>query len=143
MRILIVDDEVVSLMKLKTLLASYGECDTAASGPQAMEMFKKSHEEHKPYSLVTMDINMPGINGRDVVALIREWEENRQLPKTKIVMVTVMGDVKSVVSSMKTGCDAYLVKPFTPESVAEVIGKLSVKPKLGLRTRPPPVPGQA
>ena len=137
MRILIVDDEAVSLTKLQTLLAAYGDCDVASNGEQALEMFKKAQTEAKPYTLVTMDIQMPGMNGQDTVAVIRDLEKMKMLAPTRIVMVTVASDMKVVSTSMQSGADAFLVKPFNEESIREVVNRLSVKSKLGLKSKPP------
>jgi two-component system, chemotaxis family, chemotaxis protein CheY len=136
-RILIVDDEAVSLTKLQTLLAAYGDCDVASNGEQAFEMFKKAQTEAKPYSLVTMDIQMPGMNGQDAVAAIRDWEKTKLLAPARIVMVTVASDLKVVSASMQSGADAFLVKPFNEESIREVVSRLSMKSKLGLKPKPP------
>jgi two-component system chemotaxis response regulator CheY len=137
MRILIVDDEAVSLTKLQTLLASYGDCDVTSSGEQALEMYKKAQAEAKPYALITMDIQMPGMNGQDTVAVIRDWEKMKLLAPTRIVMVTVASDMKTVSTSMQSGADAFLVKPFNEESIREVVNRLSMKSKLGLKPRSP------
>lgn len=137
MRILIVDDEAVSLTKLQTLLAFYGDCDVASSGEQALEMFKQAHADAKPYILVTMDIRMPGMSGQDAVAAIRDWEKIKGVAPTRIVMVTVASDMKAVSVSMKSGADAFLVKPFNAESIREVVNRLSMKSNLGMKTKPP------
>jgi two-component system, chemotaxis family, chemotaxis protein CheY len=136
-RILVVDDEAVSRTKLQTLLASYGECDVASSGEQAIELVKQAHVDAKPYALITMDIQMPGMSGQDAVAAIRDWEKTKLLAPTKIVMVTVASDMKNVATSMKSGADAFLVKPFDEERIREVVNRLNVKSKLGLKPKTP------
>lgn len=121
MRILIVDDEFVSLNKLSLLLSAYGECDAATNGGQALEMFKLAHEEKRPYDLITMDISMPGLSGLEVVSKIRGWEFELGIrsiaQEVKILMVTATTDSKSIISSFKKGCEGYLYKPFNKEKV--------------------------
>lgn len=141
MRILIVDDEAVSQTKLQTLLSAYGDCDVASSGEQAFDLVKKAEAEAKPYNLITMDIQMSGMSGLDAVTAIREWERFKMLAPTRIVMVTVASDIKNVSASMKSGVDAFLVKPFDEERIREVANRLSMKSKLGLIRKPqPPTP---
>lgn len=135
MRILIVDDETVSLTKLKTLLSIYGDCDLASCGEQAIQLFKKAEAEAKPYNLITMDIQMPGMSGQDAVAAIRDLEKIKSLSPTRIVMVVIASDMKAISASMKSGADALLVKPFTEDSIREVVNRLSVKPKLDLKSK--------
>ena len=60
------------------------------------------------------------------------------LAPTRIVMVTVASDMKAVSTSMKSGADAFLVKPFNEESIREVVNRPSMKSKLGLKTKPLP-----
>jgi two-component system chemotaxis response regulator CheY len=137
MKILIVDDEAVSQTKLQTLLSAYGDCDVASSGEQAFDLVKKAQSEAKPYDLITMDIQMSGMSGQDAVIAIRDWERFKMLVPTRIVMVTVASDIKNVSTSIKSGADAFLVKPFDEERIREVANRLSMKSKLGLKTKPP------
>jgi len=137
MRILIVDDEAVSQTKLQTLLSAYGECDMASSGEQALDLVKKAEAEANPYNLITMDIQMSGMSGQDAVAAIREWERLKMLSPMRIVMVTVASDIKNVSTSMNSGADAFLVKPFDEERIREVVNRSSMKSKLGLKIKPP------
>lgn len=143
MRILTVDDEEVSKAKLKTLLATYGDCDTASNGSEALEMIKKASADGRPYMLITMDISMPGMSGKEVVAAIRTWEQERRLAGARIIMVTASTEMLEISASMKAGCDGYLMKPFTPENVDETLDNLGIRLKLGLRLKPPPKPSGA
>lgn len=125
MRILIVDDDYVSRTKLKALLSSYGDCDTAPSGKLAFEMFKAAYEEDLPYELITMDVDMPEERGQAIVKKIREWEAAEKIhlrgTEARILMVTVMSAAKEVVSSFRQGCEGYLVKPVTPDKLREAL----------------------
>ena len=127
LKILVVDDEYVSLVKLQSLLSSYGDCYAATHGNQAITMFKKAHKELKPYDLITMDINMPEIQGQDVIEKIRLWESvNRVSKRVKIIMVTAMKDVPSIHNAFNKGCEAYLVKPINKENISKALSKLSL-----------------
>lgn len=134
MKILIVDDEAVSMEKLKTLLAPFGDCDTATSGEDGVEKVKAAQI---PYMLITMDISMPGMGGQAAVEAIRSWESAHQLAGAKILMVTSSQDMSAISSSVKAGCDGYLFKPFTDDSVKQALEALGVRPRLGLKLKPP------
>ncbi len=128
MKILVVDDEFVSLQKLTMLLMFHGECDAATSGEQALEMFVKAHEANAPYDLITLDIDMPGMSGPESVSKIREYEEDQGVSSlqaaVKILMVTAMSDGKSVMSSFKEGCEGYLIKPFNKEKIEKCLAEI-------------------
>lgn len=121
MKILVVDDEFVSLQKLTHLLKDHGEIDAATSGEQALELFIKAIETKEPYNLVTLDYDMPGLSGAETAAKIRTHEKDSGISSlaesTKILMVTAMSDGKSIMSSFKGGCEGYLTKPFNKEKI--------------------------
>lgn len=123
MRILIVDDDYVSRTKLKALLGAYGDCDAVPDGKIALEMFDISCEEGVPYDLVTMDIDMPGMRGQDVVAEILSRE---QPANVKILMVTCKKEIKEIAASFRNGCDWCLNKPVTPEKLSNALEKIGI-----------------
>ena len=130
MRILIVDDDYVSRSKLKAMLSGYGDCDAVPNGALALEMVKSAQEEGVPYNLVTMDVDMPGDKGQEVVEKIRKWEETTNLTShpsdIKILMVTVVSQPQVIMTSFRKGCEGYLVKPITPHSLRESLGKIGI-----------------
>lgn len=134
MKILIVDDEEVSMHKLKAILSPFGECDTAASGEEGVEKIKAAEV---PYSLVTMDVSMPGMGGQAAVEAIRYWEASNQKMGAKILMVTASQDMAAISASVKAGCDGYLFKPFTDDSVKQALAALGIRPKMGFKLKPP------
>lgn len=121
MKILVVDDEFVSLQKLILLLKDVGDVDAATSGEQALEMFVQAEQNKSPYDLVTLDYDMPGINGPETAERIRKYEEENGIASlhssAKILMVTAMNDGKSIMSSFKGGCEGYLKKPFNKAEI--------------------------
>jgi len=124
MRILICDDEYVARAKLQAILTDYGECQTASDGVQAVQMFKEAHEQSQPYNLITMDIDMPGMKGPDVLDAVREWESKHGVKargEAKVIMVTIKEEGRDILSSFEKGCEWYLVKPVTPGKIKEAI----------------------
>jgi two-component system chemotaxis response regulator CheY len=128
MRILVVDDEYVSRTKLKTILGRYGDCDAAGDGEMALEMIGRAFDEGVPYDLVTMDINMPGLSGQEVVSRLRDWEqENRRSLggfEARVLMITAQNTPRDVMSSFSRGAEWFLPKPVTPEKIDEALKKI-------------------
>ena len=81
MRILVVDDELVSREKMKHIMSSLGECDEAASGQDALKAFSEARTDGKQYDLITLDISMPEMDGTEVLGRIRTMEKEEGIPK--------------------------------------------------------------
>ncbi len=130
MKILVVDDEFVSLKKLTLLLKDRGDIDAATCGEQALEMFIKAEQDKAPYDLITLDFDMPGISGPETAEKIRSYEEDNGIASlhtsVKILMVTGMTDGKSIMSSFKGGCEGYLKKPFNKEEIQKSLASIGV-----------------
>ena len=130
MRILIVDDNYTNRVQIKSLLSKYGDVDAVPNGDIAFDIFVAAHNDGVPYSLITMDIDLGGTDGREIVAKIREWEEKMEIFKNdleaKILMVTVKDSSNDVFSSFSKGCEGYLIKPVTPESLQNELEKIGL-----------------
>lgn len=129
MKILIVDDEYVSRVKLKAILSTHGECDSAENGATALELLKSAYQRGEPYELVTMDISMPDMSGHSVVQDLREWEQTHKdasHPQSKILMITATKDIHDVMSSFSEGAEQYIIKPVTPEKLQEALVKINI-----------------
>jgi two-component system chemotaxis response regulator CheY len=129
MRILIVDDEPISLKKLEVIMSEYGTPETAETGHVALDMFRDAHQQENPYQLITLDIEMPDINGLEILKKIRDWEQmhlqDNQF-RAKILMVTCMNDRFSVLSSVKKGISGYILKPFDQEKLNHTLSDLGI-----------------
>jgi len=77
----------------------------AYNGRQAQEILLK-----KPVDIILCDWEMPEVDGYEVISWMRADERFRKLP---FIMVTSRGEKTHVVSAMRVGIDAYIVKPFT------------------------------
>ncbi|MBF0289046.1 MAG: response regulator [SAR324 cluster bacterium] len=131
MKILIVDDQVVTLKKMKKILEIFGDCELAEDGPEAIQLFKQSLENKVPFDLVMLDIEMPGIDGTEVLFELREIEKEFKVPKhelARILMVTSHSDKDTVITSVQAGCNDYVVKPINKETIVEKLGKLGFCP---------------
>ena len=114
-RVLVVDDEAVILDVLKDVLEYEGfVVGTASDGAAA---FRELGHEH--YDIVLTDLKMPGVDGLELMQRMR----SEGLP-TKTIMMTGFGTVETAVDAMKKGAFDYILKPFKPEDVQRVVGKV-------------------
>jgi HD-like signal output (HDOD) protein len=132
MKILVVDDELVSRTKLKLIMDNFGECEAADNGKQALAMFHKAQEQGKPFGLIMLDIDMPEMDGVAVLAEMIESEiklEVSKAHKAKILMVTSYTDKDRVISCIQSGCDDYIAKPFDINTIGKKLSKLGIRLK--------------
>lgn len=103
-RILVVDDDptVTSVLKRGLAFEGYG-VDVASSGQQAISMARDKAPE-----LVILDVMMPGMDGFEVLARLRNAEPN--LP---VLMLTARDGPDDQVKGLESGADDYVVKPFS------------------------------
>jgi two-component system chemotaxis response regulator CheY len=130
MKMLVVDDELVSRAKLVKILAEYGECIIAESGEDALVEFEHALNMNSPFELITLDINLSEMSGVEVLKNIREIEKSRHIPThklSKIIMVTVHSEKDVVINCMKAGSNNYIIKPFTPKYVGDKIRSLGIE----------------
>ena len=130
MKTLIADDDFSHRVLMQAILKSCGTSHLAVNGVEAVEAVRASLEiGERPYDLICLDIMMPEMNGHEALRHIRELEESRGFfsqAGAKIIMITVLDDIKNSVSAFHNLYDAYLTKPVDK---AQVMGKLQ---KLGL-----------
>ncbi|MCP4119787.1 MAG: response regulator [Desulfobacteraceae bacterium] len=111
MKVLIVDDELVSRKKMEVLVQSLGyELLVGSNGLEAWEMWKAERPR-----LVITDWLMPGLDGPGLCTRIRKAEGSRY---TYLIMVSAKTGTKDCVKSMKAGADDFITKPFIKEELA-------------------------
>lgn len=125
MHILVVDDEMVSRIKMETLMQTFGKCSAAENGQQAIECYQSALNEGAAYEVVMLDIDMPDMQGTEVLKKIREMEH--QGPhRAAVLMVTAQSGQEQVVSCIQGGCDDYIAKPFNISIIRNKLLKLGV-----------------
>ncbi len=87
MRILIVDDESVGRKTMRYILSAFGECTLSENADGAIAEFKKAWGERRPFSLNTLDIELPDMNGVDLLLQIRNLEEEKKILEKERVKV--------------------------------------------------------
>ena len=127
MKILVVDDELVSRKKMETILDRFGQCTGIATGTQALALFSRALDKGEGFGLITLDISLPDMRGTEVLSRLREIEQEhnvREDGKAKVLMVTSHADQETVLLSIVAGCDDYIIKPFSKETMDEKIQKI-------------------
>ncbi len=130
MKVLVVDDELVSRKKLKKLMLNFSDCDDASDGQKGIEMFEKALKASEPYGLITLDIDMPNMDGFEALQKIKEIEKevgNTELPAVKVLMVTGHSDKDNVVKAIKLGCDNFIIKPFNKDKVFDKVKSIGIE----------------
>jgi response regulator RpfG family c-di-GMP phosphodiesterase len=107
-RVLAVDDERAACKLLAIMLQPPAfSCSTAASGEEALAALQREH-----FDAVISDLQMPGINGLELLAQAR-----RAYPHVAFLVTTGVDDVEVGVQAMRSGADDYLVKPLLESAV--------------------------
>jgi len=129
MKILVVDDEVVSRTKLKLIMENFGQCEVADNGKTALAMFHAAHQQGKPFGLIMLDIDMPEMDGMQVLSEMIRAQIELKIPnnrKVKILMVTSYTDKDRVLICIQSGCDDYIAKPFDIDTIGKKLSKLGI-----------------
>jgi two-component system response regulator MtrA len=118
-KILVVDDDTALAEMIGIVLRAEGfDLAFCADGAEALDTFRTSNPD-----LVLLDLMLPGVNGIQVCASIREESG------VPIIMLTAKSDTADVVKGLESGADDYVVKPFNPkELVARIRTRLRPSP---------------
>lgn len=109
-QILVVDDEINIRLTLHALLTRAGYVVTmAASGEEAVALL-----DHHTFDLMLVDLKMPGMDGMQVVSLVR-----KRLPDITILVLTGQGSLETAVEGLRHGVFDYLLKTTDPALVVE------------------------
>ncbi len=116
-RILVVDDEVKLLRAVAVTLREEGyEVTTAPGGAEALVAVSASVPD-----LVVSDIRMPRMDGYQLARALRASPRTELIP---VIFLTAKGERKDRLAGIRSGVDAYLVKPFDPEELIAVVANL-------------------
>ena len=118
-RILCVDDNPANLLLVQTLLEDMGSRVTAVdSGYAAIEAVKT-----EAFDLVLMDVQMPGMDGRETTEVLRQWESGQHNAPLPIVALTAHAMANEKRALLQSGMDDYLTKPISERQLAQVVLK--------------------
>ena len=124
LNVIAIDNDEVLLLMLKEMYAQEGiHCDTCTDAAELMEMIRR-----KEYNLLLTDLNMPGINGFELLELLRSSNvgNSHTIP---VVVATASGscDAEELLERGFAGC---LFKPFSISELMEVSDKCAIKATL-------------
>jgi two-component system chemotaxis response regulator CheY len=87
----------------------------ASNGFEALRLLPREQ-----VNLILTDINMPDINGLELLSFVRSNPHYKELP---VVIISTEGSQKDIEKGLSMGANEYIVKPFTPEYLLEVVGR--------------------
>ena len=121
MKILIVDDELVSRKKLEKIMESLGECESVENGEDALKIAMTEN----PPDLILLDIMMPGMGGYEVCKRLKAVPETKDIP---VIFLSAMDDKADIIQGLEMGAVDYITKPFHKAEVkARALTHLSLK----------------
>lgn len=121
LKFLIVDDFSTMRRIVRNLLKEMGypNADEAEDGVNALQKLRNGH-----FDFVVTDINMPNMNGFELLNQIRSEDALKALP---VLMVTAEARKEDIVLAAKGGASGYIVKPFTKATLDEKVTKIMQK----------------
>jgi two-component system chemotaxis response regulator CheY len=122
--ILIVEDSPTMRVLLTSALEGLDtpvKVTEAESGFEALRQLPRNS-----YDLIVTDINMPDINGLELISFVRNNSSYRTIP---LVIVSTEGSERDRDKGVGLGADAYLVKPFEPDELRDVVRDLLARPR--------------
>ncbi len=115
--VLVVDDHPLDLKLARTVLTNAGYAvDTATDAETTFEYLERARPR-----LVLTDLTLPGIDGFEVIAMIKRDPRYREIP---VIACTASGMDRDEVRARAAGCDDYLQKPFDLDHLIETVARL-------------------
>jgi len=110
--ILIVDDEIGVRESLRMILKPMYDVHTVENGQEALKFVSQEKVD-----LITLDLNMPGLSGMDVLGAIKKLQQD-----IEIIIITGYGTLSNAQESIRIGASNFISKPF---NVADIIANVS------------------
>jgi PAS domain S-box-containing protein len=142
-RVLVIDDNAINRRILSEMVNSFGcRSREAQDGGQGLHMLQEAVSAGKPFDLVLLDVQMPGMDGFQVLEHIRSTP---QISQAVVIVLTSVDSLRSVDSRRDLGWAAYLTKPVKQsslldamlEALGEAEGETEAATDLGLPTTRP------
>lgn len=121
--VLVVEDNIDMQRHLENILSPHHQCIIASNGKQGLSMA----EEFLP-DIIISDIMMPGIDGFEVLDILKEQSVTTHIP---VILLTAKSDQDSKIKGLSAEADDYLIKPFDAEELLiKINNQLKVRKKL-------------
>ncbi|MDX9673511.1 MULTISPECIES: sigma-54 dependent transcriptional regulator [unclassified Pseudomonas] len=111
--LLVEDDRSLREALADTLLLAGHDYQAVGSAEEALKAV-----EREAFSLVVSDVNMPGMDGHQLLGLLRARQ-----PQLPVLLMTAHGAVERAVDAMRQGAADYLVKPFEPKALLDLVSR--------------------
>ena len=121
LRFLVVDDFSTMRRIVRNLLkeSGYAEADEAEDGVAALQKLRALK-----FDFVVSDINMPNMNGFQLLAEIKKDEKLKHIP---VLMGTAEARKEDIVAAAQQGAAGYIVKPFTKATLEDKVNNILTK----------------
>lgn len=119
--ILIADDSPTMRTMLVAIIEELGDYKTveASSGFEALRLLPREQVD-----LILTDINMPDINGLELISYLRTNPNYKAIP---IFIISTEGSMQDIEKGKLLGADEYVVKPFSPATLQQLISRYLIK----------------
>jgi len=122
--ILAVEDDAFQRLALMDILSMLDyEVDTASD---AYEAWEKLNEENMDFDLVLLDLELPGMDGLELLGKMKESSHLKDLP---VIMVSAHNEMEKIYASLDLGALDFLIKPIRPGAVRGVVNQIKFRPK--------------
>jgi len=121
-KVLIVDDSKLIHQMYRLVLMKYKDCTIldAMNGLEALDIISKENG----INLILLDINMPVMNGVQLMEKLKKDGLYRHIP---IIVISTEGKEEDTIRAMKLGAWGYIIKPFKSEALYDLVEKVLAK----------------
>jgi two-component system chemotaxis response regulator CheY len=122
-RFLVVDDFAPMREIIRKVLQELGyeHIQEANDGATALPMLQSAH-----FDMLITDWNMPKLAGIDLLRAVRADAKTKHLP---VLIVTAEVKREQIIAATQAGVNGYIIKPFTPQALAEKVRKILIGPE--------------
>jgi len=121
---LLLDDDPSVLRLLENHLGTGFQCSTASRGQEAINAARGMLDQGKRFDLMLLDIGLPDMDGRQVLAQIRELEKSygvTSMQRAKTIMITAADTPQDKLKAYREACGGYITKPFDKSQLLQMI----------------------
>lgn len=124
LRILIVDDYEMVRIMLKRCLTQLGytNVEEATDGKQALDMLNSAAGTENAFAVVFSDLNMPRMNGFELLAACRKSPSFSRIP---FVIISAEAESDYISQALQHGANDYIIKPFSTQTLQKKLEKIN------------------